>query len=1031
MMSNKACSHRLLLGAAYAAMMLPLSSAYAQTANPEPQSGSEASTATPNTEQDNASDSIVVTGTRIRRPELIGLEPTTSIGQDYLQNRNLTNVADALNELPQFRSSVTPAGDQSSYGNGVNFINTYGLGSNRTLTLINGRRVVSSNLPSLFGPGSPGLQVDLNIIPAILIERVDAVSIGGAPIYGSDAIAATVNIILKKRYDGAQFSTTTGITEQGDAFNYNFSGVAGKNFDNGRGNVTLAASYDKINGVRGIARDFIRQNIGFLNNCTGTGAPGNDGRVNPNMPCNNGLNDGIPARILFRNLTSPYLSSGGVILDGNSGALTGLQFDANGRLAPVAPGTRLTGFFQSGGNTYQTSDQTQVTSTLRRFTTNAFASYQLSDRIEAFTELLYYKGAAQQLGASPSFNTFVFDPGVSGGLTYDVATVPFLNQADRSSLLARGITSLNLSRSNEDLFDNSARSETELKRGVVGVRGNFGAIGRRFNYEVSFNYGTNDILNFSRQINQQRFINAVSIAQGPNGAVCSTTPTVPVAPDQPVQPVVDPNCVPLNLFGVRQASQAALNYITENTVDRASVDQWVFNANVGGDLLNLWAGALAVNAGYEHRNEQAAFNPASFNQFGGGRSAAVAPTAGRYNVDEVFGEALLPLVSDSNHIPAINSAEVFGRVRYVNNTVNGSFTAWAAGGKVQFFNTLSLRGNFTRSFRAPSITELFLPQSPTFERPSDLCTLAARNAGPAPATRSANCLAFLRATNNDPATYTLLASQASVAGISGGNPVLSNEQADSYTFGTLIQPTFIRGLTIAADYVNIKIRGPIASLTSAQLASACFDNASFNTADPRNGNQFCTQLGFGANGQIPNTPNNPAVRTSFVNGKQINFSGITGTLDYRTTLSGLGIPGSVNFGIDGLFVMRRLVDITGVTPVRSDGLVGDPRLSGLIRLSYADQNWGIGSFVNFVGKQIVSLQNRGPNPNDTREFDHFRPYATLNLNIFFQTEDKFRFNISTTNVFNRQGQKYYGVLIPASINDELGRRFSVSLSKLF
>ena len=115
---------------------------------------------------------IVVTGSRIRRPELQGLEPTTSIGQQYLDNRNLTNIADALNELPQFRGSVTPDDVQSGYGSGVNFINAYGLGSNRTLTQVDGKRVVSSNVPSLFGPGSPGTQVDLNIIPSILIDRI-------------------------------------------------------------------------------------------------------------------------------------------------------------------------------------------------------------------------------------------------------------------------------------------------------------------------------------------------------------------------------------------------------------------------------------------------------------------------------------------------------------------------------------------------------------------------------------------------------------------------------------------------------------------------------------------------------------------------------------------------------------------------------------------------------------------------------------------------------------------------------------------
>lgn len=971
--------------------------------------------------------SITVTGSRIRRPELVGLEPTLSISDEYFRDRNLTNVGDALNELPQFRGSVTPRGVQSSFGNGVNFINTFGLGSNRTLTLVNGRRVVSSNLPSLFGPGGAGVQVDLNIIPSVLIKRIDNVSVGGAPVYGSDAIAGTVNVILDTRYDGMAINATSGISDRGDAATYNVSGVLGKNFDGGRGNLTVALAYDKADGVRAGQRQHRRDNVGFLNNCTSTTAtaPINDGRINPNIGCNTGPNDGIPARILFRDLRSPFLSQSGVI--------NGLpfQFGENGNLIPVAPGTQLTGFFQSGGNTYNTVDQTNLSSDLRRFTANAFGSYEVTDGVELFFEGLYYKARSQEEGNNPSFNTFVFDPDTSGGLTYDTATTPFISDATRAFLLGQGFDTFNVSRSNEDLFDNGARSDTELKRGVIGVRGDFRAAGRPLNYEVSFNYGTNDILNFQQNINQQRFINAVSFTQGPNGAVCTTTPGVPVAPNQPVQPIADPNCVPLNLFGFRAASPEALAYIREDTIEAANVRQYVFNANVGGDLFDLWAGPVAFNIGYEHRDEKASFTPSSFTQNGGGRGAAVAPTAGRYNVDEFFGEVLVPLVSEDNNVPLITQAEVFGRIRYVDNTVNGGFTSWAAGGRVEVLRNIGFRGNFTRSFRAPAITELFLPQSPTFERPTDLCTLQARNAGPAADIRSRNCLAFLQATGNDPATYTLLAAQASVAGLSGGNPNLDNEKADSYTFGAIIQPRFLRGLTITADYVNIDISGPIASLTSADLSSGCFDNPNFDLNNPINGNTFCNALGFGADGQIPNTPTNPAVRTGFVNGQSIKFEGITGTLDYVTSLSGIGIGGSLRLGGDMLFVKKRVNDITGVAPQRSDGIVGDPQFSGQARVVYSDQNWGFGTYVNYTGEQLISRFNRGPSPNDTREFDQYDDYVTVNANVFFRTDDNFRFNISVTNLFDRIGQSYYGFIIPGSIHDDIGRRFTVGLTKEF
>jgi outer membrane receptor protein involved in Fe transport len=980
-------------------------------------------------------NAIVVTGSRIRRPEIVGTEPTSSISSLYYEERNITNAADALNELPQFRGSVTQRGDQAGFGAGVNFVNTFGLGSNRTLSLVNGRRVVSSNLPSLFSAGAPGVQVDLNIIPTILIERIDNVFVGGAPVYGSDAIAGTVNIILKDRYEGLELSATNQISERGDGYTYNVSGVFGQNFNDNRGNVTVALSYDSADGIRGSEREHERDNVGSLTNaCRGrpAGTIPDDGRINPNIPCDSGLGDGIPARVLFPNVLSPYLSTGGVIT--NAGF--GLAFNPDGTLRNnIFPGTNLTGFFGTGlsEGAYNTADQTNLTATLDRFSANLFLSYEVVPGVEVFGEGLYYNSTSIEEGNNPSFNTFVFDPGVSGGLTYDVETNPFLVESARETLLDLGITSINVSRSNEDLFDNGTITDSELKRGVLGVRGEFGGLFERFwNYEASFNYGENIIENFGREINQQRFINAVSYTTGPDGnAVCTTTPPVPVAPAQARQPVEDPNCVPLNLLGVGVASQEALDYISEDVVETARVRQIVFNANVGGDLFDLWAGPVGFNVGVEYRDEQASFTPSSFTIQGEGRGAAVAPISGSYDVREVFGEVLVPLVSPENDLPFLYSAQAFGRVRYVDNSVNGGFTAYTAGGTIAPIEDIEFRGNFTRSFRAPAITELFLPQSPTFVRPPDLCTAQSINAGPVPETRSRNCLAFLQATGNDPATYTLLAAQASVAGLSGGNPNLENEKADSFTFGVIVRPRFIPRLTITADYIDIEIDGPIANLDSTDLANGCFDNENFDTSDPINANSFCRALGFGPDGQIPNDPSNPAVVSGFVNGQSILFEGITGALDYLVPLEGVGVAGSLRFGGDLLYVKRRIEDITGVAPQRSDGDRGDPEFSGQARVVYDADSWGIGAYVNYTGEQLYSRFDRGPSPNDTREIDQLRDFVTVNLNAFFETEDNFRFNFAVTNLLDRIGQRYFGFILPGSENDDIGRRYSVGVTKVF
>lgn len=266
---------------------------------------------------------------------------------------------------------------------------------------------------------------------------------------------------------------------------------------------------------------------------------------------------------------------------------------------------------------------------------------------------------------------------------------------------------------------------------------------------------------------------------------------------------------------------------------------------------------------------------------------------------------------------------------------------------------------------------------------------------------------------------------------SGGNPNLDNEEADSYSFGVILRPRFIPRLSIAADYIDITLNKPISNLTVAQIASACFDNPNFNTSDPVNGNSFCSRIRRGPNGRVLGDPQNPAVRSGFVNGNQIKFSGIQGMLDYNVPLFG----GTLSMGGDMLYVRRRLVDITGVAPSRSDGIIGDPEFSGQFRLRYADKNMGGSVTISYTGEQLFSRLNRAPgvpgSGRDAREIDKLDDYVVVSGGIFFDPADDFRLTLSVTNLFNRQGQKYFGELIPASFNDTLGRRFQISARARF
>src|SRR3984893_83110 len=214
---------------------------------------------------------VVVTGSRIARPEFDNLEPTTTVDSKTFDQRGYLDVGQALNELPAFGVAPSSAANtQAGFGVAQSFVDLYGLGSQRTLTLVNGRRFVSSSTASLNNAnsnsivGGNGTQVDLNVIPTKLIDHVEVITVGGAPIYGADAISGAVNIILKKDYQGLDVDAQVGASGQGDAWNYRTRVLGGQNLFDGRANITAVGEFTKTDGLVGTARPVYAADLGFL-----------------------------------------------------------------------------------------------------------------------------------------------------------------------------------------------------------------------------------------------------------------------------------------------------------------------------------------------------------------------------------------------------------------------------------------------------------------------------------------------------------------------------------------------------------------------------------------------------------------------------------------------------------------------------------------------------------------------------------------------------------------------------------------------
>ena len=479
----------------------------------------DASCPQPRTEStSSANNSIVVTGSRIRLEGIAALEPTLVTDRTYLEDRGQTSLADALNTIPGYRGAATPDGVQNSFGQGVNFINAYKLGTSRTLTLIDGRRAVSSNVPSIFGNAAPGTQVDLNIIPTILVARVERIGIGGAPAYGSDAIAGTINVRLHRDFTGLELHGTAGLSERGDNFRTNLSALYGGTFGGGRGHVTLALSHDRVEGVRQNRREFYRANIGEVPNLNAAGlTPESDGRLNPGIGYDTGPDDGVPGSIMVHDFTIPYLTEGGLIVGGTLNRA--LQFNRAGNLVPFDRGIRYAGPFAGGGDGFRLNDYGQITSDLRRVSASLLGDYELNDSLRIFVEGLFYDGRADELVDQPDFNAALF-AGKSGPLLFPV-TNPFLNDQARSLLIASGYSAFILSRANADIGDPTGYARSRVYRGVLGLEGNLALDDRTLNYELSLTYGRSDFTDHDQQIDQQRFINAVNVTQdGTMGDEC-------------------------------------------------------------------------------------------------------------------------------------------------------------------------------------------------------------------------------------------------------------------------------------------------------------------------------------------------------------------------------------------------------------------------------------------------------------------------------------------------------------------------------
>jgi iron complex outermembrane recepter protein len=916
---------------------------------------------------------IVVTGSRIARPELDRLVPTTTIDSRTLDARGYLDVGQALNQLPQFAVSPSSAVNaQTGFGIAQSFVDMYGLGSQRTLTLVNGRRFVSANTASNGNSasnsivGGPGSQVDLNVLPTKLIDHVEAISVGGAPVYGADAIAGVVNIILKKDYQGIDVDGQVGASQVPDAWNYRARVLAGQNFFDDRMNVMLVAEGTKADGLRGDSRKVIADGYLF---------------EPPVVPPAKGQ---CCTYVLTPDGTVPSLSTGGIpMLDDifiapafgltpalfgvtNAGGQT-LAFGPNGTLQPYNLGNPTgNGIFNSGGDGFRFTSAFNLLSPLERFNIDTLQHFQVNDHLDIFGEGWFSETHASNLATQPAYNSPLFGTaGTAAGSFVININNPFLSASDRQTIqtalnnyaaafpfgvpLYQGVTAgpgqpvsyapwntsqFYLPRANVDLQGGSATGTQILARGVLGAKGDFGIGDRNFHWETSMSYGSTDSTQVTPAYVFQNLANALNATTNASGQiVCAGNPVNSTLPTN------SSTCAPLNVFGTGSPSQAALAYITHMATAESFNTQRDLNAFISGDIMKLPAGDWKGSVGFENRRESADFTPDAFYSGTYGQATATA-IEGSYITNELYAETLVPIFEPAQDIPVLHKLEFEGAARRVDNSLAGNATTYTYGLRWAPVEDVLFRGNKTKSIRAPSITELFLPSTTSFQFAADPCDKTYSSQGNDPAVRQKNCLAA----GIDPTTFVSTAASATVVGTTSGNPNLKSETAYSKTFGFVLAPRWVPKLHISADYIDIALKDAISSLSLVNNLDACYDS----TAYP---NEPSCQ----AFTRDPVTHQITGFHAGYINAGLLEFTGIQAAIDYTFDLprNWGGVQATVRY-LDS----QRLRSIVGsAAPTDLAGEIGYSKSKGNIDLLYKNQGFFWDWQAIFIGPAAFSTSN--------------------------------------------------------------------------
>ncbi|MEJ0061519.1 MAG: TonB-dependent receptor [Terricaulis sp.] len=612
------------------------------------------------------SEEVVVTGSRIARAGFSAPTPTTVVNAEELERTGASNVAQLLNTLPAFRATVSSSVRTFTMDSGANYMDLRGLGIARTLTLVNGQRHVPSNITG---------QVDLNLIPSILIDRIDVVTGGASAAYGSDAVAGVVNLLYKEDFEGLQGDVQGGVSRYGDNEEVNVSLLYGAAFADGRGHLTLAGQ--------------------FVDNEGGSGYDTREwGRTNYLLWANPNYTPGgtEPTRLFVGGVSQSNTTLGGVI--NAPGVLRGIQFADDGAPIPFIYGNPVGPQNMVGGTGTVLAPYQLTKAPLSRAAVNARVTYDITPSIEFAGEFSasYAEVADGRGGTAQRQLTIQRDNA-------------FLPESIRDVMTANSITSFTLGRQISDVSLDPERpwyivnNEATVYRGVLSLAGSFES---GWSWDAYYEHGQTSHDEFLvGNLIVPNFLRAIDAVVNPaNGAtVCRST----LSPDAAVRAAAA-GCVPYDVFGNFARSDEAARYASGNTVNNVDLSEDAASISAQGNPFSTWAGPISVAFGMEYRRDSVSTETDAISQADGFNNYNPKPISGDYIVSEGFVETVIPLAEGA---PFARSLEFNGGVRIADYNYGGSVTSWKAGLSYRPLEDVRLRFTRSRDVRAPNMNELF------------------------------------------------------------------------------------------------------------------------------------------------------------------------------------------------------------------------------------------------------------------------------------------------------------------------------------